>query len=345
MALGELDISHATFEAMPDHNAMHYLRDLLAGVGVLPAYHPGLERITPWLQGILASTPKQHADLIDRFARWRLLRRLRLLGARDKVTRSSEQNARAIILTVLRFLDWLDDHDTTITATTQTDLDHYLVNHPGRASMLAVFLDWTTRTGITTDLDVPTAPRPLPEVTLSDHDRWRHVQRLLHDDAMQLYARVAGLFILPYAQPQSRICRMTPEQVTHRSDGTVAVTFDTVPIEMPEILDQLVLDQLARARHDRYANHHKRWLFPGRHAGRHLATENIRKQLVDRGIHPADARKAAMFQLTAEIPTPILAELLGLSPTTATRWATLAARDWSQYAAMRRDAIPQAPRI
>jgi hypothetical protein len=44
-----------------------------------------------------------------------------------------------------------------------------------------------------------------------------------------------------------------------------------------------------------------------------------------------------MFQLAAEIPTPILADLLGLSSVTATRWATLAARDWSQYAAMRRN--------
>ena len=337
MALGELDISHATFEAMPDHRAVHYIRDLLAGVGVLAPYHPGLERITPWLRGILTSVPKQHADLIDRFARWQLLRRLRLLGGQDKITRSGEQNARAVILSTVRFLAWLDEHDTTITATTQADLDRYLVRYPGRAPMLVVFLDWTARTGITADPARPDARRGLlPEVTLSDHDRWRHVERLLHDDTMQLYARIAGLFILLFAQPLSRICRMTPEQVTLRSDGTVAVTFDTVPIEMPELLDQLALDQLARSHHDRYANHHKRWLFPGRHAGRHLATENIRKRLVSRGIHPAMGRKAAMFQLAAEIPTPVLAELLGLSSVTATRWATLAARDWSQYAAMRR---------
>lgn len=33
----------------------------------------------------------------------------------------------------------------------------------------------------------------------------------------------------------------------------------------------------------------------------------------------------------------MLAELLGLAPTTATRWASLASRDWGQYTAMRRD--------
>jgi hypothetical protein len=59
---------------------------------------------------------------------------------------------------------------------------------------------------------------------------------------------------------------------------------------------------------------------------------------VARGIQPSHARKAAMFQLAAEIPAPVLAELLGLSPTTASRWASLAARDWSHYTAMRRNA-------
>jgi hypothetical protein len=54
-----------------------------------------------------------------------------------------------------------------------------------------------------------------------------------------------------------------------------------------------------------------------------------------RGVLASDARKAAMCQLAAEIPTSILAALLRLLPTAATRWATLAARTWSEYAAMR----------
>ena len=69
-----------------------------------------------------------------------------------------------------------------------------------------------------------------------------------------------------------------------------------------------------------------------------LATENFRSQLVALGIAPNQARKAAMFQLAAEMPAPVLADLLGLSATTASRWASLAARDWSQYAGMRRAA-------
>jgi hypothetical protein len=40
-------------------------------------------------------------------------------------------------------------------------------------------------------------------------------------------------------------------------------------------------------------------------------------------------RNAALMQLAAEIPAPVLGDLLGLSPQTAVRWATLAARDWA----------------
>ena len=74
-----------------------------------------------------------------------------------------------------------------------------------------------------------------------------------------------------------------------------------------------------------HLNDHRRTI-----PGKHLATENIRGQLVARGIQPNSARKAAMFQLAGEIPTPILAEMLGLSTQTATRWAALVARDWTR---------------
>jgi hypothetical protein len=43
-----------------------------------------------------------------------------------------------------------------------------------------------------------------------------------------------------------------------------------------------------------------------------------------------------MFGLAAEIPTPILADILGLGKNTAVRWANLASRDWGHYTALRR---------
>jgi hypothetical protein len=176
-------------------------------------------------------------------------------------------------------------------------------------------------------LQVPAALRAAPEVVLSDQTRWRQVEQLLHDDKIRLYVRIAGLATLLWAQPLSRICRMRAEQVMQHANGIVTVRFGVDPIELPDPLDQLVRDHLDRRGQASYASQPDQWLFPGGLPGKHLVTENIRSQLVARGIRPSHARKAALFQLAAEVPVPILAELLGLSITTATRWATLAARD------------------
>ena len=336
MALGEIEITHAAFESMPSNKTVNYLRDLLVAVGVLPPFHAELERVTPWLNDILAAMPKDQGDVLGRFARWHVLRRLRHQEQTGAATHGAINAARASIVATARFLAWLAAHNTSITTVTQAELDEFAVEHPGRAQAVVAFLAWTARTGLTSGIKLPTHQPPQPEVTLADEDRWAQVQLLIHDDTIRLYTRVAGLFTLLFAQPLARICRMRVEQITARDDGHVTVTFDTFPIELPEPLDRLVLAQLARRGQASYASHPDHWLFPGGIPGRHLVTENIRSQLVERGIQPSTARKAAMFQLAAEIPTPILADILGLAPTTTVRWAALAARDWSQYTAMRR---------
>jgi hypothetical protein len=134
---------------------------------------------------------------------------------------------------------------------------------------------------------------------------------------------------------------MHADQVTTHDDGHVTVTFDTFPIELPKVLDRLVLAQLARRGQASYASHPDHWLFPGGIPGKHLATENIHGQLVERGIQPSAARKAAMFQLAAEIPTPILTDILGLAPKATVRWAALAARELEP---VHRNATPRWPR-
>ena len=48
-----------------------------------------------------------------------------------------------------------------------------------------------------------------------------------------------------------------------------------------------------------------------------------------------------MFHLAAQMPTSVLADMLGLATNTAVRCAALAARDWSRYTADRRDDLRQ----
>ena len=42
-----------------------------------------------------------------------------------------------------------------------------------------------------------------------------------------------------------------------------------------------------------------------------------------------------MFALASQVPAPVLAELIGIADKTATKWAALATRDWSEYVTQR----------
>ena len=336
MAQGEIEITHAAFEAMPTNKTVNYLRDFLVAVGVLPPFHAELERVRPWLNDILAGLPKDQADVLGRFARWHVLRRLRHQEQAGVATHGAISGARATIVATARFLAWIAAHDTNITAATQADLEQYAVEYPGRAKMLAAFLAWARRTGLSSGIKLATpAQQGQPEVTLADQDRWAQIELLLRDDTIRLYVRVAGLFTLLFAQPLARITRMRADQVTVNDDGHVTVTFDTVPIDLPESLERLVLAHLARRGQASYASRPDHWLFPGGIPGKHLATENIRGQLVQRGIQPSTARMAAMYQLASEMPSAVLADILGRSPTNTAKWAALSSHSWSQYTAQR----------
>ena len=336
MAQGHIAISHTAFDEMATSKAVQYVRDLLVALEVLPAYHANLERVTPWLNDHLRPLPAAQAELLSRFAHWHVLRKLQHKGHIGTLTRGGVATARTTILAALRFIVWLDDRHQSVATLTQADLDLYVVTHPARRDMLTPFIRWLVRSGLAPGIEVVVRQQALPNVTLSDADRWANVEMLLHDDSFRLYVRVAGLFMLLFAQPLARICRMRADQINRPADGLVTVTFDTFAIELPAPLDRLVVDQLARHGNASYASNTTHWLFPGGIPGKHLATENIRSQLVRRGIHPSEARKAAMFGLAAEIPTPILADILGLGKNTAVRWANLASRDWGHYTALRR---------
>jgi hypothetical protein len=335
MASGEVEISHAAFDQLPADKATRYVHELLAALGVLTPFNSRLEQITPWLTQTLRPLPKDQADIIGRFAQWHVIRGLRHQDQSGTLTPSSIENGRAAIITAIRLLAWLEDRHKTLATLTQTDLDHYLTDHPGRGEILVAFIAWTRQANLTSGLQMPKWRRGPPEVVLSDSDRWAAVETLLHDNTIRLYVRVAGLLTLLFAQPLTRICRMKADQIEQHPGGTTTVTFDKFAIELPDPLDQLVINQLAYRGQASYSNQPGVWLFPGANPGKHLGTESVRVQLVAQGIQPSHARKSAMFQLAAEIPTPVLADILGLATSTATRWAALAARDWSYYTAQR----------
>jgi hypothetical protein len=339
MARGEVEISHETFEGLAQNRSYLYLRDLLAAVGVLAPYEARIERMIPWLDELLAALPPEHANLVERFARWKVLRHVRNKAARGELTKGVIQGARTQIRGTISLLAWLAERDVTITTATQTDLEHYIaIGRPGTTpNGIYQFIDWVRETGLNPVLAITIVPSGSPSVTMSDADRWRHVEILLHDPTIRYSTRIGGLFMLLFAQSLTAICRMRTAQVDVKDDGLVFVTFDRTPVEMPEPLDRLIQEHVARRGQASYASWNSRWLFPGGIPGNHLGTENIRKELVARDIKPQASKHAALFQLASELPHPILADVLGISSTSAARWSALSSRTWGQYTSARRE--------
>ncbi len=334
MAAGRMEISHHAFEQLPSDRAHHYLRELLTAVGILPHYEPAIARMLPWLDEQLAPLPREDALLVNRFARWRVLRHLRGRAERGELTKGTIDRGHAEIKEAIRFLTWLREHEATIDTAGQELLDRYLHRIPTRAMTLSTFLNWLPERRGQSRFVLPAHRPGLPVVTVSDEARWERVEMLLHDDSIRRYVRIVGLFTLLFAQPLTKICRMRTDQVLI-IPGRVLVTFDQEPVEMPPILDDLIRAHLGTRGNASFASRDNGWLFPGGLPGRPLQTENVRAQLVDLGIKPHDNRKTALFQLAANIPTPVLADLIGIAPNTAVKWSALTARSWSTYIAQR----------
>lgn len=339
MARGQMPISHEAFQELASDRRHNYLRELLASLGVLPPFVPAIERMLPWLDTKLTQVTSDDSNVISRFAHWHVLRRLRHTASTGTLTKGSINNARAQINAAIRLCRWAHDHQSSVTELTQTDLERYLTEHPGSGVTMSGFIAWLRRSRLNTALRLATIEATFPEVTVSDADRWAHVNTLLHDETIRPYARIAGLFTLLFAQPLSAITGMHTDQITLRANGEVTVRFADTPVPMPPILDALIRNHLNRlapppTRHDHA------WLFPGRSPGHHLVTESFRAELVKHGIHPGTSRNAALFGLAAELPAPVLADLIGVADKTATKWAALAGRHWSAYIPARRTHNP-----
>jgi hypothetical protein len=155
---------------------------------------------------------------------------------------------------------------------------------------------------------------------------------LWHDNIIALDIRVGGSLVLLFGQHLSRIVRLTTDRIAD-NDHAVTLVLDRTPISLPEPLAALMVelrDQRLAARPPAQPTA-PCLLFPGRPASHPISTEPFRKRLARYGIRARPARNAALTEFAADLPAPVLAELLGLHIGTAVTWTKTLQRDWSAY--------------
>jgi hypothetical protein len=329
LATGALELTHEALHTWPHHNATRHLRHRLIACGILPSADRSLLDFETWLHHRLATVAGHpHERLLRTFALWHQLPRLRTAAATRPLRATARQYVNGQFTAALAFLTWLQEHDLAPAQITQADLDTWWISHPvHHRQNIRGFLQWAIEHGH--------LPRHLtihrvafkPGQALTQHERLDLLHRYLTDATGPTDARAAACLLLLYAQPLSRIQRLTRDNLVDQA-GEPHLRLGEPPVLLPtpvaELLHQLTQD----------AEQHRTgtaWLFPGRLPGQPIAYRTLLRRLRELGFPIGQARITALRQLVQQAPAPVIADALGFHQTTTTRQVTHAGATWSRY--------------
>lgn len=339
LSAGEVVMTHGGIDTFGDTLAVSRLRAELVTAGLLAARNEIVAKLEAWITTQLhAIADTGDRQTIDAFSTWWVLRRVRRRAATTETT--NDRSARTQIARAIEFLAFLHDHGATLATCTQADVDLWLAGPPSRRGARD-FVRWAHRRGLCGELEIANRVQGWPTRQLAPGAQEQIIRRLLTDDTISLVDRVSGLLVGCYGQLPARLVRLTIDDIT--IDGTtVTIRFgrDWVALAEPVAVFVAVLIETRRGRSASDTTAASRWLFPGGFAGRHLDPETLANRLRRLGISAAKLRTDVLLELAADIPPAILADLIGLYPTTAARWTHAAGGDWAVYAAERVRATP-----
>ena len=334
LATGALEHTHEALSAWPNRQAGGHLRDLLTSTGILPDRDPHLAVFESWLHHRLESlTRHPHLGVLRRYATFCLLPRLRAAAPGTLITGSARYAARAFTCGQA-FCDWLQAAGISPGGLTQAGLDRWHTTASRTtAKMTSGFFGFAMTEGFLPRLTRPAHPAPGPTTQpISEQQRLALIRCALTDSTGPVRTRAAGLLILLFAQPASRITRLTADDITADGTGATFLRLGDPPICVPEPFAALI--RQAAAEHPAAViSPAGRWLFPGQNAGRPLHPATLSHLLTQYGIPVPAARTAAFRALVQQAPAPVIAQALGYSGTAATTHAAAAGDTWSRYAA------------
>jgi len=337
LATGQLPLDFETiFTRCGEKQGATFLLSMLVASGVLPDTDIDEERYYLWLTSWLTEqSDPAHRSLLRRYAQWGVSTQpwggynLRPSDANSRFSR-----LRARLQTCSEYLQFVEKQGHTTLSIPQRILDAYVADSANRHDHLGHFTRWLKENRLATAV-AAYRPRNESMSTIAPDERWSLARWLLRDETLDPRDRVAGLLVLLYGQPVSRIVPI-PRSAVHFNEQSVSITLTSAkePIELPERLAHAV-KRLYETPVTTHRDAADTWLFPGRWPGRHLTAGALASRLRRLGISVKRSRSAALLELAADIPVPILSELLGISTVSAAAWATAASRDWSSYPALR----------
>lgn len=328
-------ISHELLDELDQNNGTRYIRQLLVTTGILTSRQEEFAQLQIWASRKIQGLPAHQSRVVRPFAEWRVIRDARKRAARRRYTVGSAANDRQKISTTIAFLTWLDDQKVPLASLSQLHLDRWMDAHPTKHKYLATFVGWLEKQRLTTaELLVPQQRSQLPTRLISDDELEQQLKRCLTDDTLPLDVRVVGALIRLYAPPIVRIVELTTDR--YHTDGNDSyLTIDRHPVLLPPTLARLIEQLIARGPANTMLRNvsggHPAYLLPGRPPSRPIHPHYLQQRMAKHGLPVIHARNTAMIASAATLPPPVVAELFGIHPTTAYKWAQYAQSSWAAY--------------
>ncbi len=333
---GGAKLAHELLDGLPASRELSFLRDLLVATGALPQRDRDLANLESWMQRWLDEFPlRREIPILEAFARWEVLRRLRFKSRIGKLHATSAKWARVRLKLAGQLLIWLEDRGKSLQDCSQTDIDAWLIG--GRSTRYGVraFVVWARKRGVLAEVQVPVRSHTFNPERITTDDRVALVKRLFEDSSIALTDRVAGCLVLLYGQTPGRLSRLRVDDVQEDKDRVyLRLGRDRLELQHPlsGLVQRLTRESTGRAL---IGEPSRRWLFPGGRPGQPMAADSMRSRLAAIGVVVRSARSSALIQLASEVPAVVLGDLLGLSYGTAVGWVRQSGGDWGRYVKLR----------
>lgn len=335
MASGTLDVDHSALDVLTPGAATRYFRRLLIEADVLPQIHVLQHELTLHVAALAGALEPTSGNKLSRFYRWDILPKLhrRYRDRGQDLTMEAFVGQRGHLAAVVRFLAWMDAKDMSLGDLDQRTLDRYTARIKTREPV-DHFVRWATKSRLAGDLATHDRAARNTMTTMTEEELWRATDLLLTDESVELEVRVAGLFVLLYAQLLGRAVSLTRNQINVTSER-VTVQFGATPIVLDDMVGDLVRRQLSAEPRRGYAAGASGWLFEGLYPGTHMTAAYIRLRLAERGIRPRVSRETRMNLLAMRMPAAVIADVIGIGGHTADRRKRKSGGTWSSYPELR----------
>jgi hypothetical protein len=160
LASGMLTCDHSALDERLPSRTVDHLRGLMVTHGVLPPRDRRLAAFTRVITTKLNTIPEDdQRRVVERFARWNLLRGLREHAAHGPVPEGPFLAAKQVLTLTIEFLTWLKARGRSLGECTQHDIDAWFATGTSPVGTPTDSCDGPSPTASSTTSTYPTRPR------------------------------------------------------------------------------------------------------------------------------------------------------------------------------------------